>query len=91
MDRRQNQARRSNESSKDYLERANESFQEDVTNAAPTAAASYTLIGAVIVFTLIGYAIDRWRGGSSHVFLILGVLVGIIVGFASLAKIVWKK
>jgi F0F1-type ATP synthase assembly protein I len=91
MDRRDNLARRSHDNPKDALERANESFQQDATNAAATAAASYTLIGAVIFFTVIGYAIDRWRGGFSHTFLIIGVLVGIIVGFGSLAKLVWKQ
>ena len=87
MNQRDNSARKPADGAKDYLQRANESFQKDATNAAPTAAASYTLIGAVIFFTLIGYAIDRWRGGSSHLFLIIGVVVGIVVGFGSLARL----
>lgn len=76
---------------KNFVERTTESFQESVTQAAPTALAGYTLIGAIILFGLIGYGIDRWRGGSSHVFLVVGLIVGVVVGFVDLAKIVWKR
>ena len=91
MNRANNRERRPKQDSKNFLERATESFQENATRAAPTAAASYTLIGAIILFGLIGYGIDRWRGGSSHVFLVVGLVVGIVVGFVDLAKFVWKK
>jgi len=73
------------------VERATESFQDSVTQAAPSAAVSYALIGAIILFGLIGYGIDRWRGGGSHLFLIVGLVLGIVVGFVDLAKFVWKK
>jgi F0F1-type ATP synthase assembly protein I len=90
-DRSNNRVRRPQQDSKNFLERATESFQEDVTRAAPTAAVSYTLIGAIMVCGLIGYGIDRWRGGSSHVFLVVGLILGIVVGFVDLARFVWKK
>ena len=44
-----------------------------------------------VMFGLIGYGIDQWRGGSSHVFLIVGLLLGIVVGFVELARFVWKR
>ena len=91
MDRSNNRVRRPQQDSKNFLERATESFQEDVTKAATMAAVGYTLIGAIILFGLIGYGIDRWRGGSSHVFLIVGLLLGVVVGFVDLAKFVWKR
>ena len=82
--------RKSNQD-RNFLERTTESFQENVTQSAPAAAAGYTLIGAIVMFGLIGYGIDHWRGGSSHVFLIVGLLLGIVVGFVELARFVWKR
>jgi F0F1-type ATP synthase assembly protein I len=72
------------------LERAAKAFQENVTRAGPVAAASYTLIGAIILLGAIGYAIDRWQGTSPW-FLLAGLLLGIVVGFYELAKAVWPS
>ena len=83
-------ARKSNQE-RNFLERTTESFQENVQQSAPAAAVGYTLIGAIVMFGLIGYGIDRWRGGSSHGFLIVGLLLGIVVGFVELARFVWKR
>ena len=71
------------------LERAAKSFQETVTRAGPVALASYTLIGAILLLGGIGYALDVWRG-SGHWFLLVGLLLGIIVGFYELARAVFK-
>jgi F0F1-type ATP synthase assembly protein I len=73
-----------------FLERAAKSFQETLTRAGPTALASYTLIGAILVLGGIGYAIDVWRG-SGHWFLLGGLLLGVVVGFYELAKAVFSK
>jgi F0F1-type ATP synthase assembly protein I len=73
-----------------FLERATERFQERASSAVPTALASYALIGAILLFALIGYGIDRWRGGTSHTFLVSGLIFGIVVGFLNLASLVWK-
>ena len=72
------------------LERAAKSFQENVTRAGPVALGSYTLIGAIILFGGIGYVVDRWQG-ASHWFLLGGLLLGLIVGFYELAKVVWPR
>ena len=61
-----------------------------MTRAGPAVAASYTLIGAIILLGGIGYAIDRWRGTSPW-FLLAGLVVGLIVGFYELAKAVWPR
>ena len=79
-----------NEGSGFSLEKAAKAFQENVTRAGPVAAASYTLIGAIVLLGGIGYAVDRWRGTSPW-FLLAGLLLGIIVGFYELAKAVWPK
>ena len=70
--------------------RSLEQFQRNVERAGPAAAASYTLIGAILLLGGIGYAIDSWRG-RSHWFLLIGLFAGLIIGFVDLARTVWKK
>jgi F0F1-type ATP synthase assembly protein I len=65
-------------------------MQESLRRSGPAAAAGYTLIGAILLLGGIGYALDAWRGTSPW-FLIAGLLLGIIVGFFELAKIIWRK
>jgi F0F1-type ATP synthase assembly protein I len=72
------------------LRRSLQSFQDNVRRAGPAAAASYGLIGAIMLFGGIGYAIDSWRG-SSPWYLLGGLLLGLIIGFYELAKSVWRR
>jgi F0F1-type ATP synthase assembly protein I len=72
------------------VERAAKALQENLTGAGPVAAASYTLVGGVLLLGGIGYAIDSWRGTSPW-FLLGGLLLGIAVGFWELVKTVWHK
>jgi F0F1-type ATP synthase assembly protein I len=73
----------------DFLARSFRYMQDTVRRSGPAAAASYTLIGAIILFGAIGYAIDKWRG-MSHWYLLGGLLLGLIVGFYDLAKTVFR-
>jgi F0F1-type ATP synthase assembly protein I len=75
---------------KDFLARSFGYLQESIRKSGPAAAASYTLIGAIILLGGIGYAIDEWRGTSPW-FLLGGLLLGLIVGFYDLAKAVFGK
>jgi F0F1-type ATP synthase assembly protein I len=72
------------------LEGSIESTEDSIKRAAPAAAASYTLIGAILLCAAIGYAIDQWRGGG-QVFLVSGLILGMVVGFYELARSVWKR
>ena len=74
----------------DFLARSTRSLQETAQRSGPAAAASYTLIGAIILLGGIGYAIDKWRGTSPW-FLLGGLLLGLVVGFYELAKTVWRQ
>ena len=65
-------------------------FQKDVLRAGPAVAASYTLIGAIILLGGVGYAVDTWRGTSPW-FLLAGLSLGLVVGFVDLIRAVWKK
>ncbi len=75
----------------DGLEKSLEAFQETVQESGEAAGSSYTLIGAIILLGGIGYAIDYWRGSSSHWYLLGGLVLGLIVGFYELAKVVFKR
>jgi F0F1-type ATP synthase assembly protein I len=73
-----------------FLGRSLRYMQESLRKSGSAAAAGYTLIGAIGLLGGIGYAVDAWRGTSPW-FLIAGLLLGIIVGFFELAKIIWHK
>jgi hypothetical protein len=65
-------------------------LQENLRRSGPVAAAGYTLIGSIILLGGLGYALDWWRGTSPW-FLLGGLLLGIVVGFYELAKIIWRR
>lgn len=65
-------------------------LQENLRRAGPAAVAGYTLIGAIVLLGGIGYALDEWRGTSPW-FLLIGLLLGIVVGFYELARTVWRR
>ena len=73
-----------------FLARSLRFMQENLRRAGPAAAAGYTLLAALLVLGGIGYALDAWRGTSPW-FLLAGLLLGIVVGFTELAKIMWRK
>ena len=73
-----------------FLARSLKFLQETVRRSGPAAAAGYTLIAAIALLGGIGYALDRWRGTSPG-FLLAGLLLGLVVGFLELAKIVFRK
>jgi len=61
------------------------SSQQAATSAGPAAAASYSLIGAVVVLGGLGYGLDVWLGTSPWCVL-AGLALGLIVGFYELVK-----
>jgi F0F1-type ATP synthase assembly protein I len=70
--------------------RSTESFQDNVRRAGPAAGASYTLIGAIVLLGGIGYGVDHWQGTGPWG-LFVGLMLGLIVGFYELAKVVWHR
>ena len=72
------------------VERAAKSLQENLTSAGGVAAASYTLVGGIILLGGIGYAVDSWQGTSPW-FLLAGLILGVAVGFWELVKAVFWK
>lgn len=72
------------------LDDAAKSLQENVTRSGGAAAASYTLVGAIILLGGLGYLVDSWRGTSPW-FLLTGLILGVVVGFWELAKTVFWR
>jgi F0F1-type ATP synthase assembly protein I len=72
-----------------FLARSLKYLQENIRRSGPAAAASYTLIGAIVLLGGLGYALDAWWGTSPWL-LLSGLLMGIIVGFYELAKTMWR-
>jgi F0F1-type ATP synthase assembly protein I len=70
--------------------RSARSLQENASRAGEAAAASYTLVGAILVLGGLGYVVDRWQG-SSPWGLLTGLALGIAVGFYELVKTTWRR
>ena len=65
--------------------RSAKSLQDNASNAGAAAGASYTLVGGIIVLGGLGYMLDKWQGTGPWG-LIIGLALGIIVGFYDLVK-----
>ena len=80
----------SDKESEIFLARSLRYMQESLRKSGPAAVAGYTLIGSILLLGGIGYALDAWLGTSPWC-LVAGLILGIIVGFFELAKIIWHK
>jgi hypothetical protein len=65
-------------------------LQANVDRAASVAGASYSLIGAIVLLGGAGYFADEWLETGPWL-LVSGLLLGIIVGFYELARVVWRR
>ena len=52
--------------------------------------ASYSVLGALALFSFGGYWLDRYRGNENF-WLIIGLLLGVIVAMYKLAKYILRK
>ena len=65
--------------------RSAKSLQDNASNAGAAAGASYTLVGGIILLGGLGYLLDKWQGTGPWG-LVIGLALGIIVGFYELVK-----
>jgi ATP synthase protein I len=65
-------------------------LQANVERSASVAGASYTLIGAIVLLGGVGYFADQWLDSSPWL-LVIGLLLGVVVGFYELARVVWRR
>ena len=79
-----------NRRSSHSFRRSAQSLQDNLRRSGPAAGASYTLIGAIVLLGGLGYAADLWWE-SAPWGLLLGLSLGLIVGFYELAKTVFGR
>jgi F0F1-type ATP synthase assembly protein I len=72
------------------LARMARALQENAQRAGPAAGASYTLVGAIILLGGLGYALDAWLDTRPWG-LMIGLGLGMVVGFYELVKTVWRR
>ena len=65
------------------------SFQNIAQQSGPAAAASYGLIASILIFTYLGWIIDK-NIDSSPFAILIGMLLGMIIGFYHLFKAIGK-
>ena len=70
--------------------RSAQSLQENVARSGPVAGASYTLVGGIILLGGLGYFADGWFDSAPWL-LVVGLGLGIIVGFYELIKTVGRS
>ena len=70
---------------KNSLNKTLKSFQKILNQAGPAASGSYSLIAAILMFTLLGWYIDQ-NTSISPMGTLAGVGFGIVVGFYLLFK-----
>tara|TARA_B110000438_G_scaffold9066_1_gene9079 strand:- start:1168 stop:1410 length:243 start_codon:yes stop_codon:yes gene_type:complete len=73
-----------------YLSQSLKQFQRFVRKSGPSASAAYTLLVAVLFLGGVGFYADHYFN-SSPLFILIGLLIGLIIGFYELAKSVFKK
>ena len=79
-----------NNDQKNFLSKSIQQFQRYVRQSGPAASAAYTLLGSVLLLSLIGYNLDKYFK-TSPVYLIIGLCLGIVIGFYELYKSIFKS
>jgi F0F1-type ATP synthase assembly protein I len=65
-------------------------FGSRLKSSGPAADAGWTLSGSVLACLLVGYMLGNYFGANPAA-TIIGLFVGIVVGFYNLAKVMWRK
>ena len=79
-----------NNDKKNFLSKSIQQFHRYVSQSGPAASAAYTLLGSVLLLSLIGYNLDKYFK-SSPVYIIIGLCLGILIGFYELYKSIFKS
>jgi F0F1-type ATP synthase assembly protein I len=72
------------------IARATRALQDNVARSGPVAAASYSLIGAILLLGGLGYFLDG-RLETGPWLTVAGLFLGIVVGFYELIKTTWQR
>jgi len=74
----------------DFIQKTLNEFQRFLRLSGPAASAAYSLLGAIILLSLIGYVVDN-HYSTYPIFFISGLLVGLVIGFYELYKFINRK
>jgi F0F1-type ATP synthase assembly protein I len=69
-------------------DRGTSNLADGYRKAAPYLGAVYALVGAVGVFSALGYWLDRKMGNRTPWFLLLGLVLGMVGGFTGFFRTV---
>jgi F0F1-type ATP synthase assembly protein I len=64
--------------------------QRALQQAGPLMAASWSLVGGIVLLGGLGYAIDAWKSTAPWG-LVIGLTLGVVAGFYQLIKTVWRR
>ncbi len=70
-------------------ENASNWLTEMMRQAGPYMSAAYTLTGGLLGLGLLGFLLDRYLG-TSPAFVLVGLGLGLVVGFYELAKVTFR-
>ena len=73
----------------DFIKNTVLGFQNIIKQSSRAASASYTLLASLVIFMFVGNYIDGIYNSSPNG-IILGLCLGLFVGFYNLAKAIWK-
>ena len=76
----------SNRRNRTFIARANRSLGENVSRGESTMFTAYGLLGAILVFGVLGYLLDRFLATSPY-FLAGGLVVGALIGLLSVYRL----
>jgi F0F1-type ATP synthase assembly protein I len=65
-------------------------FGSRVKSSGPAADAGWTLRGSIMACLLMGYMLGEYFDANPMA-TIIGLFLGIVVGFYNLAKVMWRK
>jgi F0F1-type ATP synthase assembly protein I len=72
------------------LGRYTREFQANASRSGEAASAGYGLIGAICLLGGLGFFADRWLNTAPWL-LVIGLLLGVVVGFYELSKMIWRR
>ena len=76
--------------SKENFKKSLSYFQKIMKASGPVAAASYGLIGSIVLLSFLGYFLDKWFETAPWL-MMAGMVMGVISGFYEISKVIWRK
>ncbi|MFQ6612985.1 MAG: AtpZ/AtpI family protein [Fidelibacterota bacterium] len=80
----------SDQDSENFFARSFRYFQQYLLQSGPAIGAAYTLLGAILLLGIIGYGLDKLFD-TGPLWSLIGLGVGLMVGFWQLGKMMLKK